>query len=191
MVNWYDENISMLSYLPNCVSSSELFSALAKGVDYGIKELKRYAKQVVNNCYILTADEKTVNRYEKLWLLAADGLSLDARKQRILAKMRQRPPINEAMLKLMMVGILGEIVKVENGIEDYSVIVKYREQTGTENVEFAKALLRELIPANMLLEIVYAYIEWKDVRAATWDILKAYSWKDVMSNEEITGGTEG
>ena len=159
-------------------------------MDYGIKELKRYAKQVVNNCYILTADEKTVNRYEKLWLLAADGLSLDARKQRILAKMRQRPPINEAMLKLMMVGILGEIVKVENGIEDYSVIVKYREQTGTENVEFAKALLRELIPANMLLEIVYAYIEWKDVRAATWDILKAYSWKDVMSNEEITGGTE-
>lgn len=190
MVNWYDENVSMLSYLPQCVASAELFTALAKGVDYGLKELKRYAKQTVNNCYILTADEKTVSRYEKLWLLSADGLSLEARKQRILAKMRQRPPINEAMLRLMMMGILGEIVKIENGIEDYSVIVKYREQTGAENIEFAKALLRELIPANMLLEVVYAYIEWKDVGSLAWDDLKAYSWKDVMSNGEITDGME-
>ena len=190
MVNWYNENVSMLSYLHQCVASAELFTALAKGVDYGLKELKRYAKQTVNNCYILTADEKTVSRYEKLWLLSADGLSLEARQQRILAKMRQRPPINEAMLRLMMMGILGEIVKIENGIEDYSVIVKYREQTGTENIEFAKALLRELIPANMLLEVVYAYIEWKDVGSLAWDDLKAYSWKDVMSNGEITDGME-
>lgn len=180
-MEWYKDNVSMLDYLPQCLSSADLFVAMAEGVDYGVSQLKAYAEKVLKNCYIGTADLSVIVRYEKLWGLSPDGLSLNARRERIIAKMRQKPPINEALLKLMMSGILGNLMKTEKGSGDYSIIFKYREQTGEENIEFAKSLLRELIPANMVMTVLYCFVEWQNIRPYSWGQAATYTWEEVMT----------
>ena len=53
-MEWYKDNVSMLDYLPQCLSSADLFVAMAEGVDYGVSQLKAYAEKVLKNCYIGT-----------------------------------------------------------------------------------------------------------------------------------------
>lgn len=183
MRDWYENGASVLDYLPECLAGCEIFAELAAGADRGINDLKEYAVSVLDNCYVLTADAETVARYERLWNLSADGLPLENRRARIAAKLRQHPPINGVMLKKMMCGILGNIVKVEKGNGDYTLVVKYREETGTEDVDFAKVMIRELIPANMMLEVVYAYNEWQDVEALTWGRCKDFSWQELLESD--------
>lgn len=183
MAEWYNDKVSMLGYLPDCLSTADLFVALAEGVDYGIRQFKKYVKQILDNCYIGTADSYVIGRYEKIWSLKPDGLSLKARRERIVAKMRQKPPVNEAMLKLLMNGILGNLMKTEKGDGDYSVIFKYREQTGEENIEFAESLLRELIPANMIMTLLYCFVEWQNMIPYSWKQVNAFSWQEVMTED--------
>lgn len=185
MSEWYNEEVSLLEYLPACLAENELFAELATAVNYGMKGLKEYTEATIGNCFLLTADLQIIERYERIWNLSADGLTLAARRERIAAKLRERPPINEAMLKSMMSGILGNVVKIIKGHGDYSVILKYCRQSGSENVEFAKNIIRKLIPANLLLEILYAYIEWRNIAVVNWAQLTNYSWKDVMSSETM------
>mgnify|MGYP004733228743 CR=1 FL=1 len=183
MADWYNSNVSMLDYLPSCLNENEIFVQLSKGVDKGIKDLKKYAAEAVKNCCIATADEKIIGRYENIFGLSSKGLSLEYRRERIKSRLRQKPPVNEAALKKMMTGVFGKITKVMQGEEDYSVIVKYSEKTGYEDFDYAKDLLRKIVPANLLLEIVYAYVEWQSVRIYDWDDVKKYTWKELMSRE--------
>lgn len=185
MQNWHETRVSVLEYLPECLADNELFAALADGADYGIAELKKHMENVLANCYVWTADAETVARYEKIWNLSADGLPLANRRARIAAKMQQHPPINGVMLKRMMHGVLGNIVKVEKGNGNYTLVVKYREESGNEDVDFAKAMIRELVPANMMLEVVYAYNEWQEVQALTWGEAMGYTWNEFLTSDIV------
>lgn len=184
MVEWYRSATDTSGLLPDCLNANDLFQQLSKAIDVGIDDLKAYSENVVNNCYVLTADSDLIDRYEKIFSLSSSGLSLDARRSRVVSHLCLRPPVNEVMLKAMMSGILGEIVKVES-VGDYSIVVKYREQTGYENVEYAKILIRKIVPANLELEIVYAYVEWQNILKFLWSDIKNYTWQQIMSSNEL------
>ena len=183
MAEWYKEKIGMADYLPQCLNENAIFVQLCKGVDRGFKDLQAYAAKAAANCCLDTADETIISRYEKIFGLSSKGLALEYRRERIKCRLRQRPPINEVVLKNMMSGVFGEITKIYQNEEDYSITVKYREQTGFEDFDFAKNLLRKVVPANLLLDVLYSYAEWQSVKPYTWNVVKGYSWKQLLSQE--------
>lgn len=177
---WYENELGMADYLPDCLNRELLFQELCKGVDRGMDDLKEYAQEILKNGYLMTADESILTRYETIFSLVTTGMSLDYRRNRIASQFRQRPPIHLARLKGMMYGVLGEIVKVEEGQEAYSLIIKYKEQTGYEDEESGKELLRRLVPANIALQVLYAYVEWQEVKIASWGAVGSGTWQELM-----------
>lgn len=160
--------------------SRTAFSRIVQRRGSGIDDLKEYAREILKNGYLMTADEQALARYEAMFGLVSTGMSLDYRRNRIASQFRQRPPIHFARLKGMMYGILGEIVKVEKGGDAYSLIIKYKEQTGYENEDAGKDLLRRLVPANMVLQVLYAYVEWQEVKLISWEMVGGGTWQNLM-----------
>lgn len=183
MMEWHKTESASADYLPECLKYNEIFVQLAKGIDKGFTDLKIYAEKVVQNCSVLTADDNIISRYEKMFSLSSKGLSLEYRRKRIISQLQQRPPINDSMLKLMMSGILGNITKIEKNRNEYSLIVKYRQKTGYEDIDYAKNLLRKLVPANLMLDILYAYTEWQDVAPLLWSTVQSYTWQQLMTED--------
>ncbi|MPN47751.1 hypothetical protein SDC9_195355 [bioreactor metagenome] len=49
------------------------------------------------------------------------------------------------------------------------------------NFDDVNALLKRVVPANIVIELVLMYNTWSMIKNFTWDYLKAKTWRDIKN----------
>lgn len=113
--------------------------------------------------------------------------TFQARKNAIKSKLMTKPPINLETLRTIIEAYMG--VEVEITIADSIVSVVYRGDTEVIDLSPLYATLYETIPANLLVEIAYKYLQWLelDAQGLNFDALDAFNmdWNEFERGEWI------
>ena len=112
--------------------------------------------------------------------------SLKARREAVLAKLRTKPPINLITLKEIIEAYMG--VTVEIYLDGYTVKVRYRGESRIADLAPLYATAYETIPANLILEIAYAYVTWGEVLSKSWGTAKQGSWDQLRRGDNNASG---
>lgn len=90
-----------------------------------------------------------------------------------------KPPINLRALEVIIEAYMG--VQVQMEVENYLLSITYRGEIRQKDLAPLMETLYRLIPANLLVQIAYAYLIWDelDQQNLTWDQLdaKAFRWR--------------
>ncbi len=112
--------------------------------------------------------------------------TIQARKNALKARLMTKPPINLETLRTIIEAYMG--VEVEITIVNSVVSVVYRGETEVVDLSPLYATLYETIPANLLVEIAYKYLQWLeldaqllnfdalDAKNLTWDDFERGDW---------------
>jgi uncharacterized protein YmfQ (DUF2313 family) len=171
---FYDEPSNYLEHLPEKLQNIIEFDAIAGAVNFEIDKLSEAIKTAVNNRFPSTADENGCARWEKILGLSTPmNGTLQARRDAIRAAIITKPPINLSTLKSIVEAYMG--LSVDIMLDGYNVHIKYR---GTSRISDLNPLFETMwktIPANMLVDIAYAYLQWDelDEQNLTFDELDA------------------
>lgn len=179
---WWDSQSDYASFLPKLWDQIEEVGAIAQAVNPEIDNLKGKLRQLIYNRFPQTADEAGIARWEKLLGLSSPlNSSLKARREAVLAKLRTKPPINLLTLKEIIEAYMG--VPVEIYLDGYTVKVRYRGESRIADLSPLYATAYETIPANLILEIAYAYVTWGEVLSQNWGTAKQRSWDQLRKGE--------
>ena len=180
---WWDSRSDYASFLPKLWDQIEEAGAIAQAVNPELDAFKHQLRQLVYNRFPQTADEAGVARWEKLLGISSPlNNSLKARREAVLAKLRTKPPINLMTLKEIIEAYMG--VTVEIYLDGYTVKVRYRGESRIADLKPLYATAYETIPANLILEISYAYVTWGEVLTKSWGTAKQGSWDQLRKGDE-------
>ena len=113
--------------------------------------------------------------------------TFQARKNALKSKLMTKPPINLETLRTIIEAYMG--VEVEISIANSLVSVVYRGETEVVDPSPLYATLYETIPASLLVEIAYKYLQWLelDAQGLNFDALDAknLTWDDFERGDWI------
>jgi len=173
---WTEHKTDYLGYLPGVFADSGVFGQLNEIFNQEIDLLKAAVAAELLNTSLLTGDEMLLERYEAILDFIGSG-SIEDRRRLILARLRERPPLNGARLGAWLDALFGSIRRIEPGVLDFSVVIKYSSE-GLLDEEYLMRQLRRILPANMLIELVYSWFEWQYALSRSWQETKGYTWEE-------------
>ena len=184
---WWDSQSDYASFLPKMWDQIEEVAAIAQAVNPEIDNIKGELRRLVYNRFPQAADEEGIARWEKLLGVSSPlNSSLKARREAVLAKLRTKPPINLITLKEIIEAYMG--VTVEIYLDGYTVKVRYRGESRIADLAPLYATAYETIPANLILEIAYAYVTWVEVLSKSWETAKQGSWDQLRRGDNNASG---
>lgn len=127
------------------------FQEIARIENTELTALSVQSSRILENQFVLTADEDGILLFEKLYgITAAEDDSLEFRRDRILGRIRLQPPLTERFLRQQLDNLIGagqyELVINPNG---YTI----RLATAVENQSYAQEvsiIVNKIKPANMV-----------------------------------------
>jgi hypothetical protein len=177
---WKDNKTNV--QLPNVYEGIVEFEEIKNNIDSEIGIFKKTMTTIANDIYVETADETGIQRYEKiLGILPSAADDLEARRRKIMAKFRDKPPINDLTIIAISETFLGvkvDIKKYDN--RRYYFEILYRNNTELVDATPLEKRLREVIPANMSFKVLYAYFTWRELKQTTWGTAKEKTWEQIM-----------
>lgn len=129
---------------------------------------------MAENKSVSTADEAGCARWEKILGVSTPmNATLQARRDALKAKLMTKPPINLRVLKAIVEAYMG--LAVDISVDGFMVKIRYRGESRIADLNPLIATAYEKIPANMLMDIAYAYLIWDELDAQniTFDALDA------------------
>lgn len=171
---FYDDPADYKSYLPDPFQGVVEIDALAGAINFQVDSLSAQIKRMAMDRSVSTADEAGCARWEKILGVSAPmNASLQARRDALKAKLMTKPPINLQVLKAIVEAYMG--LEVDISVEGYMVKIRYRGESRIADLNPLIATAYEKIPADMLMDIAYAYLIWDelDAQMLTFDQLDA------------------
>ena len=180
-----------IDHMPEFLREIIEIKALGNAIQISMNKFYDMMDELVSNQYPDTMSVTIVERWEKILNLSTPiNGSLESRRQAIKAKLLTKPPINLKTLKSVVEAYLGVEVNCSLLEKPYTINVTYRGLTSLPNLDPLYQTIYDLIPANMALEIAYAYVQWQEVLAnqQTWSKVKERDWNYVLMGDTDKGG---
>lgn len=190
-----DYNQQMLNYYPEVIKAIREFQVLVSTQSLQVEEMHEELTKILENAYVTTADENTLDRWEDFLGIVpmeqgSDTLEtwLSDRRETILARLYKTPKLNTKSI--------SDIVSIFTGgtatsyFKDGTIYVsilppKDNKQYKFQNVEQE---LRKKIPAHLLFQVDRNYYTWLQVKNnyATWNDVKTSfaTWEEVLLNTQ-------
>lgn len=137
--------------------------------------------------FVLSAHLQGIQNYERILNILADPEteSIEFRRQRILSRLAGIGPFTKFyLIKFLNAAVgAGNYRLAINVYEEYNVMLRLSDDKLALEAEI-KSYLRQMIPANMTLDLAQMWANWQDVltRYLTWEkVLDADKWSDVMA----------
>lgn len=190
---FYDEKADYKSYLPDIFQNIVEIDALNGAINIELDKLNARIKREVKNRFPAFCDEEGCARWEKILGISevlitgtpaagknlfergatateyesyeegANKQKLQTRRNAIKAKLMMKPPINMETLKNIVEAYMG--LNVDVSLDEYKLHIKYRGQSRIADLQPLYETLWKTIPANMLVDIGYAYLLWNELDA--------------------------
>lgn len=155
------------------------------------EELWNATEDVFRDQFILDATVNGISRWEKLFNMKSSATEpLEDRRFRILARMNESLPYTMRRLEQLL-EMLSEDSNYEIKLyhEIYTIFVKIKVNKKT-NIKEVEALLRRIVPANMVVEVYERLNSHKYVSCFTHGDLKKYThWQ--IRNEKLKKAESG
>lgn len=180
-----------IDHVPEFLREIIEIKALGNAIQISMAKFYDAMDELVSNQYPDTMSAVIVERWEKILNLSTPiNGSLESRRQAIKAKLLTKPPINLQTLKAVIEAYLGVGVNCSLLEKPYTINVTYRGLTSIPDLEPLYQTIYELIPANMALEIAYAYIKWQEIleMQKIWEKVKEKDWYYVLMGATDKGG---
>ena len=159
---FYDLRAKYKSYLPELFDEVLEINVIDHCVNVQVDNLSNRIKDAINNKFVATANEEGLLRWEKiLGVNSPLNSSITARREALKARLMTKPPINLTTLRSVIEAYMG--VKVDIDIQNYMVTVWYRGEIRVADLSPLYATVYEMIPANLVLEILYRYLIWDEL----------------------------
>ena len=144
-----------IEYLPLYLREVQEFLALGEASDPAAREAYDYTVQQYLNQSVMTADERTISRWEAILRMSGAGLSLDTRRQRILIRFCLSPPFTRKRLKEILETLTGVPVKITEYFDRYCMRVEFFEDSVSRSIDypFLWSEIYEIKPANITMEL--------------------------------------
>lgn len=186
-----DYNEQMLNYYPEVIKSIREFQTLIETQSLEVSEMHEELTKIFGNAYISTADQATIEKWEKTLDITPlpqgkDDLEtwLSDRRETILARLYSTQKLNTQaisdIVKIFTGGVARSYFK-DSTIHVFITPPKDNKKYKTEN------LMQELnkkIPAHLSLSVGRNYLVWSEINHnyETWeDVKNAYAtWEDVL-----------
>lgn len=181
---FYDEKPQYKELLPNVFQPLIEINVLDNTVKIQLDKLNTLTRDSINNKSVQNANEQGVARWEKLLGVTSPlGSTLQSRREAVKSKLMTKPPINLITLKNIIETYMGVIVDIT--IKDFIVTVKYRGVSKIADLNPLYATAYETIPANLILNIVYAFVTYTEesARFATYNDQTGYTYDQIMKGE--------
>lgn len=174
----------LIKYLPTYYQNSKIFLEIFKGINLECDNLFGDITDTQNQFFVVLTDRE-LWRYEKDLGIATDSnLSLEARRGKILSRLRGTGTVTKAMIRNVASSfVYGEIDIIEQP-NNYTFIVKFISKKGVPpNIEDIKKAIEEIKPAHLAVEYVFTYRMWQEVKTflSDWQEAKSYSWESIMT----------
>ncbi len=142
----------LISYLPDVLLETYEFPLLCLTEQPEFDRFFQASDEVLDCQFVLTAPEKGVARYERIFgITAKDTESLEERRLRILERLNERLPYTIRRLREMLDSLYGEgACTVEADHANYRLTVTF---DVSKKSSFHEDLFLRVLPANLLLEL--------------------------------------
>ena len=115
-----ERTVDLAAYLPPFMAEYKEISAALTAENPEFEISRDAANRILDNEFVITADEYGIARFEKLLQLLPDaGDSLETRRARILALLARQHPYTIAWLSVWLDGLCGQ-GKHRETVEDYT-----------------------------------------------------------------------
>lgn len=149
-----NSNEKVLRYVPDIYEDNETMLEIYKQEKEEVNEYEILIVQTFLNNFVKTCNVEGIRRFEKIFNILADEIneSLEYRKSRIINKFTVQLPYTRIFLENMLTGIFGED-KYELDVLNDTYKVKIDIETTIDGLfEETMKDLRQIIPANMIIE---------------------------------------
>ena len=179
----------LAEHLPPVLLTTCEFPLLCKAEQIEMDELASAAEGVLCDQFVTTATARGLARYEKIYgIVPQDTDTLDERRFRVLARINAQLPYTVRRLKQLLETLCGE--------DGYRMALSYGEYllevkvalTAKRNLSAVQELLREVVPANMVVSCTLLYNQHRTLARFTHTRLAAYTHRELR--EEVLDGNE-
>lgn len=172
---FYDKAIAFKEYLPQRLQGYTEIDAIDQAVNAEFGRLMGCLKTGADNRSIAHADLEGVARWEKiLGVTSPLHSTLESRRDALKARLMTKPPINLKVLRGIVEAYME--VPVEINVADFTAKITYRGETKVSDLRPLLATAYQTIPANLLMEIAYAYVTWAEISGMTWAQAAEQTW---------------
>lgn len=146
--------VDLVSYLPPFLSKYKETVATLRAEDPEFRLIWDATKRVLNNEFILTADEYGISRYEKiLGLYPEKEDTLESRRARVLTRWTTTLPYTERMLIEKLIAICGEnnFTFIKN-YDEYKIEIEVSVELFGQ-LEELENVIGQLAPCNIVIAV--------------------------------------
>lgn len=177
-----------LDHVPMVLQDLVEIRALDGAIEIEMEKLHMMMEQLEANQYVSTMDLQTTMRWESILNLTTPiSDTIESRRQAIAAKLLSQPPINLETLREIVQAYLGVSVNIAIHNQPYTVNVTYRGLAKLPDLIPLYKTIYDVIPANMILEIAYAYVTWNEVKTKIWAEIGQGTWGDLLMGANTEG----
>lgn len=178
----------LISFLPEFMRGYLELRELLSAQQKEIQTLENLTEIFKNNQFILTADEQGIQKFETmLEITSLDDDSLENRRFRVLSRWNNSIPYTEQVLRNRLetlCGADGYSLEVRN--QEYRLIIRVALKS-KKNYKMVEEMLKETVPANMVLDLSLLYNQHKTLKQFTHRQLSAYTGKQIRNEVLIYG----
>ncbi len=170
-------NRKLIDYLPRHSQDIHEIRVIMDAEQPEIEKIWREAERVQQDVFLATASDAGLARWEKmLGISAKDSDTLEERRMRCLAKVNEQLPFTKRTLAESLTALCGDGgYKLHIGYGEYSVRVLVA-LAAKKMVAEVEALLRRVLPANLVIEVSLMYNQWEKIKGRTWGELLGKTW---------------
>lgn len=154
--------VELIGYIPDFLKEYLDIQRLMESQQGEIQRLADETERLLNNQFILSADEDGIAVFEKkLGIQQLDDDSLDNRRFRVLSRYNQYIPYSKIMLRKklsMLCGRDGYDMAIQGDVLRVRVAIKSK-----RNYEEVKKLLEMITPYSMLINLGLIYNQYSTV----------------------------
>ena len=171
----------LIDYLPEVLKDIREFELIMSSEQQEIENLWKNLNRYVDNSFIISQDEKTVEKWEKLLdIRAKDNDSLELRNLRISSIFNEQIPYTVRSFRRMLTALVGNEREFKLSISRDRVDVKLA-LGSRELVKEVDKLLDRIVPLNMFISLGLLYASYKGLKRFTHKELKGHTYLGIRN----------
>lgn len=179
----------LLYNLPIYYFQSNIAKSIFKSFD---KELDRYSlsNSELKNQFFVTKATYALRYYEEELGLSIEpqGLTIEERRSRVLAKLRSVGTTTVEMVKNVVSSWTNSEVEIIENYKDYCFEVKFIDKLGVpSNMQDVYNAVEEIKPAHLCVKYIFRYRTHAELKPYTHEQLKSYTHEEIRELQDING----
>lgn len=175
-----EREICLFDHLPEIYQRIHDFRAMANVSCSEIKPLYDGLDLILNDIFIESASSEILARWERYLKITPNATdTLEERRFRILAKLNDSPPYTDAYLEKRLNELCGEDgYRILRDYDQYQIVIQLSAGSPSNTVSVAN-IVREIIPANMMLTVQEYRTRHSELEKYTHEQLAVYTHDDI------------